>query len=85
MFNFLYYIKLADIPFVAGKSCTKSYHTGANIQQLLADLKTSRSMIRPATHRKISDSNSKEQIKLPHQSRKELYKNVISLREEFCD
>ena len=80
-----HYIKLADIPFVAGQSCTKSHHTGANIQQLLADLKTSRSMIRPHTHRKISESSSREQIKLPHQARKELYRNVVNLREEFCE
>merc|ERR1711981_465864 len=42
-----YYIQLADIPFVAGKSVGKSHHAGANIQQLLADLKKSRSYIKP--------------------------------------
>ena len=45
----VYQIKLSEIPFLSGTKPGKSYHAGANIQQLLADIKHSRQLIRPVS------------------------------------
>jgi len=85
-----YYIKLADIPFVAGKNAGKSHHTGANIQQLLHDLKTSRSLIKSSksstslAHKNVRRDTTTSQLPLPPgYSKKDLYRNVQNLRDEI--
>jgi len=69
--NRVYQIKLSEIPFLSGTKPGKSYHAGANIQQLLADIKHSRQLIRPVT------SGNSANI----QSKRDLIRNVQNVRD----